>query len=370
MDKTARIGVIGAGWWAVSNHIPLLVENSAAELVSVSRLGAAALQQVKDRFGFRYASERVEEMLDASPLDGVIVASPHYLHVEHAILALTRGAHVLVEKPVATRIEDALALKETAISVDRQVLTPLGWNFRSYAPVARNWIAGGEVGRIRHVSVQMASPAEDLFTGLGFSGAKQALFHPEATTWTNPERAGGYGWGQLPHLFGLLFYLAPELEPKEVCGRSVKGTTGTDLYDSMIVEFKNGALASISGSATVPSYARFQVDIRIFGETGMVLLDLERERVELWRNDGTRSAHPLFGGEGSYSCVEPIHCFVDLCTGKPIDNRGDIDIAVKCTRVLDGFYTSVESSKSVRVDGIAVSREFGAGRERSIAFDS
>ncbi len=36
----ARIGVIGAGWWAVANHIPVLKQHPDCEIVAVSRLGA------------------------------------------------------------------------------------------------------------------------------------------------------------------------------------------------------------------------------------------------------------------------------------------------------------------------------------------
>ena len=50
--KNARIGFIGAGWWATSNHMPVLAARDDVELVGVCRLGQNELQQVVDRFGF------------------------------------------------------------------------------------------------------------------------------------------------------------------------------------------------------------------------------------------------------------------------------------------------------------------------------
>ncbi|MBE7247016.1 MAG: gfo/Idh/MocA family oxidoreductase, partial [Actinomycetospora chiangmaiensis] len=44
----ARIGIIGAGWWAVENYIPLLKANPDCELVAVNRLGAADLARLQE----------------------------------------------------------------------------------------------------------------------------------------------------------------------------------------------------------------------------------------------------------------------------------------------------------------------------------
>src|SRR5262245_46478764 len=53
----ARIGCIGAGWWATSNHIPLLAARDDVELTGVCRLGQAELDRVRKQFGFRFATE-------------------------------------------------------------------------------------------------------------------------------------------------------------------------------------------------------------------------------------------------------------------------------------------------------------------------
>jgi predicted dehydrogenase len=351
MTKKARIGVIGAGWWAVANHVPILVADPSVDLGGVCRLGRAELDEIRDRFGFAFASEDYRDVLTDPDLDGVIIASPHSQHAEQTVAALNAGVHVLVEKPACVRISEALAMRNAETESGRRIMVPHGWNFRDYAPVARRWIAEGRIGAIRHVSLQMASPAEDLFTGKGFSGASSDMFQPQSSTWADPRASGGYGWGQLPHLLGILFYTAPLLEPLEVFGMAANGETGTDLFDAATIRFDGGILGAMSGAATVPSYAPFQVDIRIFGETGMVLIDLERERIELWTNAGDRLAHPMYGGEGAYSCTAPVEAFITLCHGKQVENRADSDMMLKCTRILDGFYRSVELGAAMRVSG-------------------
>ena len=73
MTDTARIGVIGAGWWAVVNHIPVLQQTENCEVVAVNRLGADELSQVMQQFDIEQGFEDYREMLDSVELDGVVI---------------------------------------------------------------------------------------------------------------------------------------------------------------------------------------------------------------------------------------------------------------------------------------------------------
>ena len=65
-----RIGFIGAGWWATTNHIPLLAQRDDVELVSVCRIGADMLRAIQERFGFPHATEDYRETLYVRRFDG------------------------------------------------------------------------------------------------------------------------------------------------------------------------------------------------------------------------------------------------------------------------------------------------------------
>ena len=129
---------------------------------------------------------------------------------------------------------------------------PYGWNFKGWTDEARALVANGEIGRIEHVVLQMASALEDLFAGQPMKETEGHMFRPPASTWADPARAGGYGWGQLVHALGLMFRIA-DLEPSRVFAVTGKSPTGVDYYDAAVVQFANGATASVSGSATCPS---------------------------------------------------------------------------------------------------------------------
>jgi predicted dehydrogenase len=71
-----RVGVIGAGSWTVSSHLPNLLERADdIELVIVNRRNEELLGRIKDRFGFQKASTDWRDVIEERP-DIVVVGSP------------------------------------------------------------------------------------------------------------------------------------------------------------------------------------------------------------------------------------------------------------------------------------------------------
>lgn len=345
--RKARIGIIGAGSWAVANHLPILKRNTSVELVGVARPGAAELAKVKEAFGFPHAYETYEELLDKVQMDGVIIASPHHLHAEQAMAALDKGSHVMVEKPMATSAADARRLIAAAEKAGREILVPYGWSFQPYFKKAHELVATGRIGRIRHVSAQMATPIEDLVSGGELQGTEKEMFRPERATWAHP-RAGGYGWGQLVHMLGGLFYVS-DLEPDSVFALLGKSKIDTDIHNALAMTFVGGATGALSGSASVPPGSPFQVDIRLFGTEGMLLLDVERERLWLRRLDGQDEEMAIEPGAGAYTCTTPVETFVDLCLGRQVENCGNAAVGLRSVQVVEAMLASDRSRTMEKV---------------------
>jgi predicted dehydrogenase len=354
--RKARLGFIGAGWWATANYMPLLAARDDVELAAVCRLGAAELQKVKDRFGFPFATEDAAELVRQPGLDGVVVTSPHTLHYEHARLALERGLHVMVDKPMCTRGDHARELVRLAQDKGVHLLVPYGWHYKPFVQLAKAWLDAGRVGTVQHVLCHMASPIRDLLTGKtwsteGSSGqAGDVLFTPDPRTWADPLVAGGgYAHAQLSHSTGLLCWLTG-LIPEAVHAFMTAPGAQVDLYDAISVRFQGGAIGSVSGAGTVPpgGITSFQVDLRIFGSEGMLLLDCERSRLELRRHDGTSDALPLPAEAGAYSCDGPPANFVELILGKTAVNHSPGEAAMRSVLLLDAAYRSAASGQVER----------------------
>ncbi|WMS43591.1 Gfo/Idh/MocA family oxidoreductase [Acuticoccus sp. MNP-M23] len=347
-DERARIGVIGAGWWACETYLPALTANPRAEIVAVNRLGEAELEEVRARFDVPRAYTDHAAMLATETLDAVVITSPHPLHFSHAKDALTAGCHVLVDKPMTTSADDARTLVALAAEMQRQIIIPYGWNFKDFTRRAMALVEEGGVGEIRHVAVQMASPTRDLFAGEGLVETEGHMFRPPPSTWADPDKAGGYGWGQLSHALGLLFAVT-RLTPVEVAAMAGHSPAGVDFYDAAILRCENRATVSISGAATVPKQCGYQLDLRIFGTEGMLLLDVERERMALHRDDGRDTVMDIAPGAGAYACTEPTERLVEIALGHTATSEAPGLVGQRAVEVLDAMYRSALSGRTEAV---------------------
>ncbi len=341
---TARIGVVGVGWWATFNHLPTLAGSSDARAVALCDRDPERLRIARDRFGIDALYTDAGAMLAAERLDGVIVSTPHHAHAEPAIAALRAGAHVLVEKPMATRVEDARAIAAAAREAGRQVMVPTAYSFTGFTQSAADWVRNGRIGEVRHCVCQMGSALADLFSGAPMLETEGHLFRPPASTWADPAHAGGYGWGQLSHALAWLFHVA-DIEFADVYGLTGLSATGVDFYDAAVAHATNGATIALSGSATMPKHCGLHLDIRIYGSEGTILWDSEanRGRLELRRLDGDDAVVTLRPGEYDYDGALPVRTFAALCAGRPVVNPADADNGVRVVEALDAMYRSAKS---------------------------
>src|SRR5690606_11581160 len=138
-QMTARIGVIGIGWWATTMHIPTVQASEAADVVAICDLDPERVRIAGDHFGIKGRYTDMHAMLKAERLDGVIIGTPHIHHTDPAIAALQAGAHVLIEKPMATIAADAERIADAAALSGCQVMVPTGLNFTHFSAKAREW---------------------------------------------------------------------------------------------------------------------------------------------------------------------------------------------------------------------------------------
>ena len=350
MKETARIAVVGAGWWACEFHIPHVLQNPNAELVSASRLGAEELDHIKNRFGIPHVTENHREVYAQHP-DGVIVASPHTRHFEHAATALENGCHVLVEKPMVTETQEARDLSQMVEQSGKVLMTPYGLNHTRYMEQAADHVRDGRIGEIKHIVLHMSSALMDLFGGEPMLETENHMFRPPASTWADPQHAGGYGWGQMSHALAALFFVT-ELEPMDVHAAAGKSSTGVDYFDAAVLRFSQEATGTVSGAAGLPKHCAPQLDLKVYGSEGMLLLDVEegRERLQVRRFDGSDTIEPMEQGEGygSYSTQESVNRFITLCRGGQVRNCGDHVVGSKTVQVLKAMYESISTGKTVK----------------------
>jgi predicted dehydrogenase len=303
------------------------------------------LESIGSRFGIPLLIDDYRN-LPWPDLDAVVIASPHALHFEHASAALHQGLHVLCEKPMTLTASEAFELLALARDRGKVLMVPHAWQFLPAMSSAQRWLRDSRVGHIQHVAAWMASPSRGLFSGMP-EPERGGLRRPNADTYAGSH--GGYAYGQLSHLFSLVFWLTG-LVPTEVQAQINNGPAGSDVYDAFVIRCRGGALFSASGAAAVPFGRRHHLDIRIYGTEGALTLDMERDRLELSREDHVDVAIPLDAGALTYPAATPIHAFCDLIAGRTAVNLGDPLFSALGIAAIEA---GLKSSSSGRIESIA-----------------
>lgn len=344
-----RLGVIGAGSWAISSHMPNFAKHPDVEFVAVARHGQEALDRVKDKFGFQYASEDYRDVLDAG-VDVVLVASPSGLHYEHAKAAMEAGANVLVEKPITIDAAQAWELVETEKRTGRQVTCAFGWNFSPMLHRAKQLMSEIGIGRIEAVSIVMASQTRELLSNTGAYPEADKDTVPEQRTWTDPKLSGGgYGQAQLSHAFGMsLWLLDQRLKGAFSLMKSVMDAP-VDMHDAISVKYEDDSIGTVFGASNHVGAAnnRHQLVIAAYGDEGQFRCDVERDQVWLYRPDGTDINVDLPQDAGHYDCIGPVDTIVELTRGNEVHNDAPLELGARTVEALELIYRSANEGRWV-----------------------
>ncbi len=344
-----RLGVIGAGSWTVSSHLPNLVrrrDEGEVEFAIVNRRNPELLGRIKDRFGFEKATTDWQDVIAERP-DIVVVGSPPGYHFQQARAALEGGAHVMCEKPFTIDPADAWELDQVAHWTGRSLFIAYGWNYRPMVVQAQRMMHDdGGIGEVEQVSLHMDSVTRELLSETGdYPGADPETI-PQADTWSRPETSGGgYGQAQLTHLLGVALWLT-DLRGQDVFAlMSAPLEARVELHDAVALRFTNGAVGTMAGGSSHLGGAgnRHAVEVRAIGSRGQFHLDL-RDNI-LWRYRGPDDdvRVPLDADAGLYDCRGPIDAVVDAALGRNPANNSPAELGARTVEILDAAYRSAKS---------------------------
>ena len=347
-----RLGVIGAGTWAVAAHIPGLLRRPEVEPMIVSRRDEALLEEIRARFGFPRATTDWHEVIEARP-DIVALTGPVHLRAEQALAAIDAGIHVLAEKPFTIDPADAWAIEQRARDRGVHVVLCYAWNEMGISEQAHRLIHGPDgIGRVEHVSVEMSTIVRDLLlNGRTYVGDEAGAPLPRTETWSDPSiSGGGYGQGQLTHALGLVLRLVPSLRASQVAAFTASPGSAVELHDVIAVRFADGTIASIGG-ASLP-FGTFgnvhQLRIRVTGERGQVVLDMTAPRVA--RSAGGDDVEVALSDEDVlWSFDRVTDRLVDLVIGRTTANPSPASLGARVVEILDGMYRSAANGTIVHV---------------------
>src|SRR6185312_14335722 len=111
LDAAVRVGVIGVGIMG-SNHARVLADLSGVKVVGIADPGASHRALLAQIVGCEVC-DTADQLLDMG-IDAAVIAAPTHLHHDIALTCIKRGVHVLVEKPIASNVEEGRAIVAAA----------------------------------------------------------------------------------------------------------------------------------------------------------------------------------------------------------------------------------------------------------------
>jgi len=244
--KALRVGVVGVGHIG-SNHARLYAELPSVEFTSIYDLDVIRANTIGKKYGLIPAKslEQFAEMIDAAS-----IATPTSTHHKVAHALLSRGKHLLVEKPITENTRDASELAELAAS-ERLVL---------------------QVGHVERFN-PVLSALEARLTHPRFIEAHRLSPYPERSTDI------GVVLDLMIHDLEIILHLVRSpVQSIDAVGVPVL-SKGEDIANARL-RFESGCIANITSSRISPERMR---KIRVFQEDAYLSLDYQNQSGEIYR---------------------------------------------------------------------------------------
>jgi predicted dehydrogenase/threonine dehydrogenase-like Zn-dependent dehydrogenase len=246
-----NIGFIGAGSYAQSHLLPHLTrQDGDISLIGVLTNSGTTSKRVAERFGFRFCTCDVQEILGDEEINTVFIATRHDSHAQYVKQALSAGKHVFVEKPLCLTGKELTEIEELYGRSERQLLQ-VGFN-RRFAPHAVE---------LKRSFDRM--PLAMIYRINAGAIPKDSWVHDDAL-------GGGRIIGEVCHFLDFLAWLCGS-PPVRLHAVAMPDPDGLNDTVSIDLEFCNGSIGNISyftnGSKELP---KEYIEVYAAGRTGII----------------------------------------------------------------------------------------------------
>jgi UDP-N-acetyl-2-amino-2-deoxyglucuronate dehydrogenase len=267
-NKKVRFALIGCGRIS-NNHFNAIEEHKEnCELVAVCDLNQSNLDNMTKKIQLKTYTN-LTKMLEDGGFDAVIITTPSGLHPIQTQICASYGYHVITEKPMATKYNDAVKMIEACDNAGVRLFVVKQNRNNATIKLLKDAIDSGRFGRIYSVQCNVFwTRPQEYYDSAKWRG-----------TW---EFDGGAFMNQASHYVDLLEWLIGPVE-------SVQSYTATlarniEVEDSGVVaiRWRNGALGTMNVSMlTYPK--NFEGSITVIGEKGTVRIGgVAVNKIEHW----------------------------------------------------------------------------------------
>jgi predicted dehydrogenase len=253
-----KFALLGCGRIA-TRHAELLASGqiAGAQLAAVCDIVPSRAQAFGEKYGVPHFTS-MAELLDTQDVDVVSILTPSGMHAEHAIAAAKAGKHVVVEKPMALRLEDADAMIRVCDEARVKLFVVKQNRFNVPVVKAREALEEGRFGKLVLGTIRVRwCRGQDYYDQDSWRG-----------TWAQD---GGVLANQASHHVDLLEWFMGDVQ--SVHARAARALVDIEAEDTAVatLKFANGALGVVEATnATRPK--DLEGSLSILGETGTVVI--------------------------------------------------------------------------------------------------
>ena len=327
--KTVRWGLLST---ANINRriIPAIADSQRGKVVAVASRDDETARAYAAKWEIPHPFGSYESMLTSDLIDAVYIGLPNHLHAEWSIRAMSKGLHVLCEKPFALSVDEVDQM--IAASQRNNCVLAEAFMYRHHPQmvIAGEWAHGGRLGDICVVRSV-------------FNFTLQIQHNIRL----NPEYGGGSLWdvGVYPVSLAQFIMGGP---PRWVSGFQRTGETGVDETFAGILHYAGDRIAQISSSFRTPFYTTAEVigtQGRLTLNRPFVVMDEER-KMTFHPRDGEPIEIPVPNEELYLGEVEDMH--TAILDGTP--SYLTLDETRDHIRTVTALYQAAQTNKVVHLD--------------------
>lgn len=235
--ERVKLGVVGVGTWG-QVMLGAWSAHPEAEVVAVCDLDRERARAAARRYQIEAAYDDLEQFLDHPGLQAVGVATPDFAHREPVVRSLLAGKHVLVQKPMATTVEDCRAMLAAQAESGCYLMVDFQHRWGVGFAEARNTVASSSFGPVVHGHIRMSNSQRLPLQQLGWAAYTTVLWF-----------LGAHTVDLLRYILGSEVRSVYAVSSKRVLRN--KGLDTPDFYQTTL-QFENGACIQMENSWVLP----------------------------------------------------------------------------------------------------------------------
>ncbi len=346
MNQRVKVGIVGLGRWA-------RVLTRAANLSDKIEIVAGYSRSAEKRAAFEaetgvQSADSLEQILARRDIEGMVLTVPNEQHLPVARQVASAGKHVYTEKPIASTLEDGLALE--ALQEEFGITVTVGHSARLLGGVIeiKRRIDSGELGRVGFIEAN-------------FSNERALELTPQTWRWYR-DRAPGGPLSQLAiHMFDVVNFLGTDIvDVRSMASKLSPVGAEVDDQSMTILGFSDGAIAYVGSCWTSPGV----FSLRVFGSSGLIHYEIDFGAWDTPEQIRKSSSLYIQSGKDGYGkrqrieepetnmFVAELDMFAESCrSGKPsMLSAANGNIAVAC--VFAGLQSIERNGAAVRLEEV------------------